>query len=172
MCARQRIVGQLMIEGRWFPNCCCVANFALLVELGFDMIWLGNTFVICLVAGKTFLWNSIELIINMTLGAISGLVRTGQSKLGNVVVKGDLIPVVIVVAGRAVVVVISVNVIWIEDFLKIALMTAEAFLRRAGINTADVAGRTIDRIMCAGKLETGESMIEFCGSPGGGGFVA
>ena len=93
-----------MVKRRVRPRCCVVALFAGLGEAGCYVVWIGGALVVLQVATHAGGAVQIEVVVDMTVGALTWRDRMscGKGKTGGAVIELRAEPGVSAVAESAV----------------------------------------------------------------------
>ena len=148
----QREVRLLMVESRRFPADRRMALHAVVVELTLQMARLLNLLEVALVASVTVERRPVEAIVRMTRFAGRRQMRAGERKSRLVVIDPRRFPAVNRMAGRAIVVVGTGNVIRVRSGLEGGAMAVEAD-RRSAVVPGRVTGRAVNRPVSAEQRE-------------------
>jgi len=158
--ASERKRGFVVIEARALPLSRGVAGIARGGESGSRMIWIRGCVELLEMAGGAVLGRACELVVDVTLSALHGGVRAGQSEGRLAVIEGRAFPLRggmadIALGGEA-----RRRVIGIRSFVEILQVTARAVLRHSPELAARVARCARHGGMRAGEFELADVVIE------------
>jgi len=103
MSAGQRETGVVVIEGGRAPRSRRVTYSAVMWELIRQVIGIGRTVIVVLVAGEAIAWRTRILTVDMAVGARHGQMSARQWEAGVVVIEGGRAPGVCRMTHEAVV---------------------------------------------------------------------
>jgi hypothetical protein len=161
----QRKLGCVMVERRRCPIRRWVALRAIMVEIAGNVIRVRRLLEISLMALVTVCIHQLIVATNVTWLALRGNVRSGQRKLGCVMVERRRCPIRRWVALRAIVVEITGNVIRVRRLLEIRLVALIAVRIRQLIVAARVTRLALSRNMRPSQRKLGCIVIECCSRP-------
>ena len=151
MCASEREIAEIMIEGRRSPAENRMALPARVRVVARDVIRIRYSFKIVLMATKALRRRAIKLSIDVTRCAINGNVCTEQGESRAVMIESRRLPSRCVMTLSAVVRELGFDVI--VSVLIVRLVTGPAVGGRASVLSVGMALRTTHRDMCSGERE-------------------
>lgn len=122
----QRKLSVVVVERGRFPGCGRMTIRAVMIEIVLDMIRIGNTFEIGLMAGVA-VCRCVVVTIGMARQARRRAVSAGQRELRLVVIERRRRPGRRAMTEQAIMVEVILNMAGVRDSVEIALMTGITF---------------------------------------------